>query len=320
MLGRKYWPVPVLTLTLWLSLGVWHRPEHAISLSVPNKGERQEERALDLFVADSAQPPAPAAASPADQGQEKAGPSAGMAMLDRLLESLHPAKARWLQLKIWQRMRHEDIDFEAEGLIALAPHQCARVDMVVSSSETRSRILLVSNSQHLVRSIRTGPRPAEVDILELPHAPDTQDPGQIHDRDHFLQIHGCGGPHTLLTNLRQRLKVEKECSGAWKGLRVLRVCGQVQAESAATPDGRNQPYTEGEKSARATFLRAPRAGRHCVLYLDAETGWPHRIEWWSTDRQGQAAVVLLQLELRDPIFNRRPDIDEFVRLFAYRPD
>jgi hypothetical protein len=52
------------------------------------------------------------------------------------------------------------------------------------------------------------------------------------------------------------------------------------------------------------YLRPKVIPRQCCIYLDALTSWPHRIEWWGSAQAGERPRLILQMEFRDPVFNR----------------
>ena len=57
--------------------------------------------------------------------------------------------------------------------------------------------------------------------------------------------------------------------------------------------------------------------RQCRLYLDIDTLWPHRIEWWGCEASHFNDVALLQMEFRDPVLNQPLSTDRCDREFTF---
>jgi hypothetical protein len=58
--------------------------------------------------------------------------------------------------------------------------------------------------------------------------------------------------------------------------------------------------------------------RQCRLYLDPDTLWPQRLEWWGPQPARRDDSLLVQLEFRDPVLNRAPSAEQVAR--AFQPD
>jgi hypothetical protein len=59
--------------------------------------------------------------------------------------------------------------------------------------------------------------------------------------------------------------------------------------------------------------------RQCHLYLDAQTLWPGRVEWWGPAAPGGGEVLVAQVEFRNPVVNRPLTAEVCARLFAFEP-
>ncbi len=59
--------------------------------------------------------------------------------------------------------------------------------------------------------------------------------------------------------------------------------------------------------------------RQCHLYLDAHTYWPQRVEWWGPTVAKGGDRLQVQMEFRNPVFNRPLTADVCAQLFAFQP-
>jgi hypothetical protein len=100
-----------------------------------------------------------------------------------------------------------------------------------------------------------------------------------------MQGQSFGGPLELLKGLRQRL--------TWVRSERVRREGKDYFKLAGV--------CEGGLTGRDWLEELPRC---CRLYLDAQTLWPHRVEWWGAEAPRSGGVLLFQAEFRDPVINQ----------------
>jgi hypothetical protein len=105
--------------------------------------------------------------------------------------------------------------------------------------------------------------------------------------------------------LRQRMIVIRQEAVSWKDRDVKRLTLVWRDAEAAklAPPGQAWPSLLPHK---------------CLVYLDASTLWPHRMEWWSPDRRAGEKLVL-QMELRNPVLNRPLTSAECDKEFSFDP-
>jgi hypothetical protein len=227
------------------------------------------------------------------------------ALLDHATDQLDPARVRWLHAALWQRMSDPEATFEAEGSLQIGPDHCARLDVAVWTVALTGRWLVVSDGRALAHVVTVGDGPPKVTSRLL--VPDESDG----DRDRsdrspakppevVLQGLGCGGPYPLLRELRARLNGLIAETGLWQGRPVVRLAGRFDPARVAQDV--------------ATAIPA----EFCYLYLDAQSLWPCRLEWWGTDRR-RVTRPLLEMEFRDPEINRPLSLPECIQTFSYRP-
>jgi hypothetical protein len=96
----------------------------------------------------------------------------------------------------------------------------------------------------------------------------------------------------------------KQEPGEWKGKKAQVLTGAWSADIA--------------KNLGNTEKWIPGMPRKCVVYLDAQTTWPLRVEWWGPSTQ-TGDQLLMQMEFRDPQMLKPADGDpaEFVALCKF---
>lgn len=250
--------------------------------------------ALDRPVPEAAQPAAPAfAPQPLPLVQGGGDPAR---LLDSALDRLSPARLSWLRVRLWQQMTDSEVRFESEGTLQIGPRHCARLDLRVLAGPRASRLLVVSDGHALAHVLQPdGEAPVVTSQLLAPPPPavPTKSPTEL------LRAKGCGGPHPLLKELRAKLRDLTAQTGLWQNRPTVRLKGLLAER------------LQGEA---ATAVVAD----FCYVYLDAQSLWPHRVEWWGTDKK-QNLRPLLQLEFRDAELNRELSLPECVREFSYQP-
>ncbi len=217
-------------------------------------------------------------------------------LLAHAVETLDPQRVPWLIVKTWQKQVDDEMSFEADGRLVRGPNHCARLDMTVRRDAEVTKVMVVSDGVGLAHACRSANQRADVKSQRfLSPAKTPLDGPQV---EQVLSAHGCGGPHRLLMDLANKLNTMQSDSGVWHGKSVVRLTGSLKAGDSGLT---------GEP-------------RLCRIYLDAQTLWPHRIEWWSPGQRGDAEHLFLQVEFREPQINQALSHEECVREFTYVPE
>jgi hypothetical protein len=228
----------------------------------------------------------PPPVSPAD-----ADPAA-LALLDRAIDAVSPDRVAWLEATVWQQARCDDFTYQACGRLLTAPGDRSRYDMNVRVGHTQGELRVICDGKTLGQTIRVGDDPATIVQWDLPAANDgnTTSAQVAQARLQLLQEHGFAGLAPLLRSLRQGLHNAHCQQQTWKGNEVYVISGVWPADTAgcaAMPD-----------------LPKPRfQPRLCAIYLDAQTLWLHRLEWWGSEKPNQPNGLLVQTEFRNPAIN-----------------
>jgi hypothetical protein len=242
-------------------------------------------------------PPPPFLAQTVSLNRALIGDNAtGAQLLDRALAQLAPSQLVWLRTEVWQKMTDARLDFEAEGTLDLAPGACARLDLAVRTPTATGRLLTLTDG-HVLAHLRHFGDAAPVATSEpLPALA----PGTEEERRRFLADRGCGGPGPLLAGLRRELSQMRLETGTYRGQPAIEIKGEFGAGTVAAPLPTTTPI------------------RYACVYLDAQTLWPLRLEWWGLDPK-YGARPIVQMEFRAPVLNRALPLQECARLFSYQP-
>jgi hypothetical protein len=228
--------------------------------------------------------------------------------LEQALDALKADRVSWLETAIWQKFQLPKLSYEANGSYRLAPGQRFRLEMRTHLGESEGTLLMVSDGRDLWQGTRPGEGPWEnVTRLRLTEVFSTMNgPAGPQLRDEFLQRPHFQGMTPLLCSLRSRLiwarsEVTHHASG--DRIHLVGVWSKEETAKLAPPE-------------EAWPTNLP---RQCHLYLDAHNYWAQRVEWWGPTATNGADRLLVQMEFRNPVFNRPLTADECERLFAFQP-
>jgi hypothetical protein len=250
-------------------------------------------------------PPSPAD-PPALPPQAPPDPEA-VRLLDQALAALAPERVRWAEAAVWQRVSVRGLAYEAEGRYLLGPDHRLRLDLRTRVGRAEGELRVVCDGATLWQATRLSGGPwanvRRLDVNEVRALLDSPGVGP-EAREQFLQAQGLAGPHPLLQGLRQRLTWVRKEAVRRNGRAWHKLTGTWSEEAAREWAPPGQPWPEG-------------LPRQCRLYLDPQTLWPGRLEWWGPDRPRVGEVALLQMEFRDPVLNRALTAAECAREFAF---
>lgn len=228
--------------------------------------------------------------------------------LDQAIELFQADRVTWLVMTIWQKAQFPGFVYEANGSYHLAPGQRFRLEMHTHPAEGEGTMLSVSDGRELWRAERSGQGDWEnvthVNLSEVFAV--MNGPAGRKLRDEFLQRPHFQGMTPLLRNLRSHLVWARgELLRQNEGERIHLV-GVWSKQEALKHVAHNQPWLVG-------------LPRQCHLYLDARGYWPHRVEWWGPRTSGGPDRMLVQMEFRNPVFNRPLSAEACSRLFVFHP-
>jgi hypothetical protein len=222
-------------------------------------------------------------------------------LFDLAIERLSPEQVAWLHVIVWQRMVAAEVPFESSGILQTGPGDCVRLDLTIRAGVLAGRCMVVSDGHSLAHLTQLGKaEPTVTSRLLAPAGAAGDAPSPKFPPKELCDL-GCGGPHPLLKDLRGKLKELAMQTGTLQGRPQVRIQGRFASVQAAA---------EPSAAVAADF---------CYLYLDAQTLWPGRLEWWAASSERRQRP-LLEIEFRDPQLNRPLSLPECIRAFSYRPE
>jgi hypothetical protein len=257
------------------------------------------------------QPPQPAAAPP-PAATPTSAPAAAVPdperLLDQAIDAFAPGRVTWAEFKVWQQLREDGSVYEVAGRYLTAPGYRVRLELHTRVGATRGELKFVCDGHQLWHWRRVGRADPTIWVLELPKLqsgqPGLSTPeGVAWARTETLRTYTFGGVGPMLLALRERLKKLQGKAVRWKGIDVVQVTG-------------TWPEDPSQLLAVPEYIRPRHVPRRCSIYLDARTLWPHRIEWWYSERPTDTPVLLLQTEFREPVLNRPLSPDRCAQEFT----
>jgi hypothetical protein len=243
----------------------------------------------------------PVAATPllVADGQQPSDPQA-LQLLERAAAQLAPEQMPWMQCKVWQQGLCEDFSFQARGRMLAAPNERCRFDLNVKVGNTVGELRLVCDGKTLHQSIRMSSDKPVLTLQELPVASAKfKTPAELAQaRALFLQDHGGASLSAMMRGLSRRLQGAQFLQRRWNDREVYVIVGALAQETP--PEG-----------LACEFVPARFQCRQCVVFLETQTLWPVRVEWW-----GAEAKLLLQTEFRSPVLNQPLPADRCAAEFA----
>jgi hypothetical protein len=197
------------------------------------------------------------------------------------------ANLDWLALDVRQAKRRGETPWSSEGSLQRGPNHCCRLEVAMrTGSSEPSRIVVVSDGKVLARVTPSVGAKPKIESVKMPEQPTM--------RTDLLAIYGCGGPATIL--------------------------GQAHARGS---DWSAQPALLGERPCLALTCRLTTTdtseSKNIRLFVDAETLWLTRAEWWS-EHPEHGGSLLYEIEFLQPRINQPLTMEECERVFSYRPE
>jgi hypothetical protein len=233
----------------------------------------------------------------------------------------------WLEMNLWQQVTIRGLAGEVEGRYQSGPNRCFRLELATRQGGTEGRLRVLSDGKFLWQATRIGgqgwAKAGKVDLARVRDELANQQPAAS-PWDDYLQSQAGGGPLTLLANLRRQLTWVRKEMVMRQGLLLAKLTG-TWAPAALAEMGLSGKGAAGRLPS-AAGPTAPARGtedwpagqpRQCRLYLDGNTLWPYRVEWWGPDPPRPSEALLMEMELREPILNRALSPEQCARAFTW---
>ncbi len=246
--------------------------------------------------------------------QHPGGPAAQdptpAALLDQALAEFSPERVQWLQTEVWQQVQLGQDDWQTHGHVFQAPGGRSRLELHTQVQSVQATLLTVCDGSVLWEAVRTcreggasgtatGPwsRVRRINLEEL---------GQREEILKLLSRRETGGQQVAPLGLTS--------GGIWALLHQLRqntTWSNYQAVRRGEHNLHKLMGTCGTSEGESLVAQPCQ----CRLYLDLQTLWPHRLEWWDE----KAERCLVALELRNPRWQHPLSAAECRERFTFQP-
>lgn len=235
----------------------------------------------------AAVPGSPGMPVPAHAAHPSPPPKADPAAVKALDEAIHrfePERLGWLETQLWEVVHLQGLRLTAKGRYVVGPEYHLRLDLKLDLGEASGELQFLSDGASLWESLRVGSttRASKVQLDKVLAA--LKAPATSNDiRKEYLQARSFLGVVPLLTALKERVVfIRAESHVSWHGQPMQRLTG-VWSPAQGVPPPERTPFLPDQ----------------CVLYLDAKTHWPARLEWWGFAPPRPGESLLVELEFRD---------------------
>ncbi len=232
---------------------------------------------------------------------------AAVKLLDDALARLHPNRLTWLETGVWQKVRLGKLAYESEGRYLIGPDRRLRLELATHSGNATATLLVVSDGKILWEGQRLGNGDwTDIACLNWQNILQASGPASslAPNQEELISHPSFGGVLPLLQGLRTRL--------VWTQKETVRRGGSLYFKLAGRwPDQRSPAGPDGTEPGRSQSIH------ECRLYLDSQSLWPHRVEWWGADGAPPGDSLLLQMEFRHPVVNRLLSPEQCLREFSF---
>lgn len=224
-------------------------------------------------------------------------------LLHRASARVAPDKVPWLQTIIWQQIRVGEKQHQLQGGYLSGPGDRFRLCLQLLSGNVKGRLEVVSDGMHLRETVEVDGKLTSNQTVELP-PPGTPPPGKP-ARLEVLRQRLPPGLHHLLGTLQQHLQKPQCRAVCWRGRDCVEISG-----------GWPRHLNSGGPSCSGWMLS--RSVSKCRLYLDADSLWLHRLEWWGQGPTEKSEILLLETEYRQPLLNQPLPPERWAQEFNVR--
>jgi hypothetical protein len=213
--------------------------------------------------------------------------------LDEAVANLQPERIGWTEATLWQKVNWDDFAYQAEGRYLAGPGHHLHLSLTVQVGRTHGELQMICDGTTLWEDMQIQGKERLVSRAELARVleclgRDTVPP-QV--RDEFIQEMCVCGLGPWLQSLRRQMVVTHQEFLSWNMHDVMRLTLEWTPHNAEVLAPPQKPWP--------AYLP-----RKCLLYLDAETSWPYRLEWWGPGKVPDRENQIYQIEFRDPILHQ----------------
>jgi hypothetical protein len=228
--------------------------------------------------------PGPAKPAPA---VVKADKDAGK-VLDQAIAELDPKKHPWMEWNVWEKADVQDVTSTCDGHYLLGPDRRMNLNLKVNVAGEDSEMRIVSDGKQVWNWSRSADKEERANRYDLTKVNALLSaPGTMPQfSDNFFKNQSFWGLLPLLQTLRQQMVFTSQTKENWQGHSVVKLTGAWSSDYAKAWSQNN--------------VWAAYQPRNCRLYVDQQTHWPHRLEWWGPTAPRGPDSLLLEVEFREP--------------------
>ncbi|MBL8793044.1 MAG: hypothetical protein JNM56_04005 [Planctomycetia bacterium] len=206
--------------------------------------------------------------------------------LDQAIAALEPSRTAWLRTTLREQVNAAPLAFRVEGTYLHGPDHRLRLDLQVCMERGRRRFELGSHGSTFwqLEGDAAGAWSGFTLDWRKQSKTDSAREGAQALRTEVEHHYWFSGPQRLLQNLRGQTTFTRCERLRWRERDVLLLTG----------------VRTGAKGDHWETFRP----RQCRLVLDAATLWPARVEWWGPGQTNQGDVLLMELDLTQPVVNQ----------------
>jgi hypothetical protein len=221
------------------------------------------------------------------------------AVLQQALKRYGPDQVAWLETTVRQQAMYEDVIYHAEGRCLSAPDHRLRLELQLQTNAASGRLDMICDGRFLTEILHLNGTLQSRQSTELPQPqqPTGDTAALMRQRTRFLQEKACAGLWPLLESLSEQLQQPQLRAVQWQEQTLLEIRGNWPVSAANSSEGRVQP-------------------RECRLFLDVETFWPRRVEWWGSASERQDNTLLFFTEYGQPVLNQPLPPERLSALFT----
>jgi hypothetical protein len=227
--------------------------------------------------------------------------------LDHAIAHLDPKHVAWLETTLWQKACVAQFTYEAQGHFLAAPNNRFHLELTTRQGRGAATYLVVSDGQALWEGTRfedgAWHNLVRVDLQQILQGGLREGPAESLQTEWMPQAM-FGGVRPVLHALRACMTWTNRESVRRQGRVFIKLTGSLSEATAKTLALPGQSWPNG----------VPHA---CRLYLDSESLWPFRLEWWGRQTPRSSETLLVQMEFRDPIFNQPISPERCAKEFTF---
>jgi hypothetical protein len=205
--------------------------------------------------------------------------------LDEAITRLDPARVSWLETTVWQKAGFGDFTYEADGRYLTAPKGRFRLELTTRHGSSATTYLVIGDGKAIWEGTRF-------------------DGGSWQPLTRADLQPTFGGVLPMLHALRACMTWTSRETVRRQGRIFTKLAGALSDLTAGALASSDRPWPKG----------LPHKAR---VYLDSETLWPHRVEWWGRRSLRSADALLVQMEFRDPRFNQPLSAERCTTEFSF---